>query len=130
MDIAPRRVSAPSDGAPLAYSFPPGALSLPPEVDDTELSEGLLEQLADGNGYRARDLAESLGSSLQTVRRELRRLEEQGGRPVEPDGPAEPAGGRSKTDRQNVMTFQPSRAIQDWSMCADPSPWTGMPAAR
>ncbi len=64
----------------LSFTFPPGALVIP-DIEDAangELADALVDALGDGNGYRARDLADHLGTPLQTVRRELRRLELEG----------------------------------------------------
>jgi uncharacterized Zn finger protein len=78
-DMAPRRaIDASTDpgDASLTFSLPvAGAIE---DVDDDELVEALVDVLADGEGYRAREVAENLGVDLSVVRRELRKLEAQG----------------------------------------------------
>jgi len=78
-DMAPRRVmDHPTEESPnpaLTFTLPVGAIEDP---DEDELAEALVDVLADGEGYRARDLAENLGLELASVRRELRKLEAQG----------------------------------------------------
>lgn len=78
---APRRAIGPdrNEGRRLSFSFPPGAVTLDSiEEEEGELGEALLDVLGDGTGFRARDLADNLGATLQAVRRELRRLEQDG----------------------------------------------------
>lgn len=67
-----------SDGSPTPLPALRDATPLPPDGVDVELTEAVLEALADGRGYRATDLTEVLGAGLPAVRRLLRRLEEHG----------------------------------------------------
>lgn len=75
-DPAPLRTFGSGSEAPAPVGH--DATPLPPDGVDLELTEAVLEALADGKGYRATDLTEVLGVGLPAVRRLLRRLEEHG----------------------------------------------------
>lgn len=74
-DMAPRRRVSSVDPAMLSFSAPKWSDPVAGESSDDDLVEAIVDILSDGNGYRARDIAENLGVELAILRRELREME-------------------------------------------------------
>ncbi len=74
-DMAPRRRVSSAGPAMLSFSAPEWSTPAAQEAQDDDLTEAIVDILSDGNGYRARDIAENLGVELALLRRELREME-------------------------------------------------------